>query len=101
MVIAVMHDHFHNPVGVFEHVRIRKSKNTVALRFKPTGSFAIMLALSTLIGFCFAKMFGGGFTTMGLTSIAFAGLIARYIGPLVQPKVRLAVLALAAEGPKR
>jgi hypothetical protein len=46
-------------------------------------------------------MFGGGFTTMGLTSIAFAGLIARYIGPLVQPKVRLAVLALAAEGPKR
>ena len=62
---------------------------------------AIMLALCTLIGFCFAKMFGGGFTAMGLTFIAFAGLVSRYIGLLAQPKVRLAVLALVAEGPKR
>lgn len=61
---------------------------------------AIMLALSALIGFCFAKMFGGGFTTMGLTFIVFAGLIARYIGPVIQPRVKLAVMALVAEPPR-
>lgn len=60
-----------------------------------------MLALSAGIGFCFSKMFGGGFTTAGLTFIVFAGLMIRYMGPVVQPKVKIAVLALVAEGPRR
>lgn len=61
----------------------------------------ILLAVSAGIGLCFAKMFGGGFTTMGLTFIVIAGLIARYIGPVVQPRVKVAVAALVAPEPPR